>query len=53
MAKDYNSYSFRNKAVDNIQSRSNTANDPEDKKKKKKKKKPTYTTNADGSVKKL
>ena len=48
MAKDYNSYSFRNKAVDNIQSRSNTANDPEDKKKKKKK--TTYTTNDDGSV---
>lgn len=50
MAKDYNSYSFKNRSVDNIQSRSNTANDPEDKKKKKKKTKPTYTTNADGSV---
>ena len=31
MAKDYNSYTFRNKAVDNIQSRTNTANDPDDK----------------------
>ena len=48
MAKDYNSYSFRNKAVDNIQSRSNTANDPKDKKKKKKR--VTRTTNPDGSV---
>lgn len=48
MAKDYNSYSFKNRSVDNIQSRSNTANDPEDKKKKKKK--TTYTTNDDGSV---
>ena len=37
MAKDYNSYAFRNRDVDNIQSRSNTANDPGDKKKKKKK----------------
>ena len=36
MAKDYNSYTFKNKAVDNIQSRSNTANDPDDKKKTKK-----------------
>ena len=49
MAKNYNSYSFNNRAVDNIQSRTNTANDPEDKKKKKKKK-TTYTTNDDGSV---
>ena len=31
MAKDYNSYTFKNKAVDNIQSRINTANDPDDK----------------------
>ena len=31
MAKDYNSYAFKNKAVDNIQSRTNTANDPDDK----------------------
>tara|TARA_Y100001937_G_C7121842_1_gene333007 strand:- start:51 stop:410 length:360 start_codon:yes stop_codon:yes gene_type:complete len=31
MAKDYNSYTFRNKDVDNIQSRTNTANDPDDK----------------------
>lgn len=31
MAKDYNSYTFKNNAVDNIQSRTNTANDPEDK----------------------
>ncbi len=37
MAKDYNSYTFKNKAVDNIQSRTNTANDPDDKKKKKEK----------------
>tara|TARA_R110002020_G_scaffold421695_2_gene630868 strand:+ start:79 stop:714 length:636 start_codon:yes stop_codon:yes gene_type:complete len=36
MAKDYNSYTFKNKAVDNIQSRTNTANDPDDKKKRKK-----------------
>ena len=36
MAKDYNSYTFKNKAVDNIQSRSNTANDPNDKNKTKK-----------------
>lgn len=35
MAKDYNSYSFKNKAVDNIQSRTNTANDPDEKEKKK------------------
>ena len=31
MSKDYNSYTFKNKAVDNIQSRTNTANDPDDK----------------------
>ena len=31
MAKDYDSYTFKNKAVDNIQSRTNTANDPDDK----------------------
>ena len=37
MAKDYNSYTFKNKAVDNIQSRTNTATDPDDKKKSKKK----------------
>jgi len=35
MAKDYNSYSFKNRAVDNIQSRANTANDPDEKEKKK------------------
>jgi len=38
MAKDYNSYSFRNKAVDNIQSRTNTADDPDEKLKKKQEK---------------
>lgn len=48
MAKDYDSYSFKNKAVDNIQSRTNTANDPEEKEKKKKR--VTRTTNSDGSV---
>jgi len=48
MAKDYDSYSFKNRAVDNIQSRSNTANDPEDNKKNKKR--VTRTTNSDGSV---
>jgi len=36
MAKDYNTYTFKNKAVDNIQSRSNMANDLGDKKKTKK-----------------
>tara|TARA_R100000278_G_scaffold77721_2_gene60376 strand:- start:484 stop:1125 length:642 start_codon:yes stop_codon:yes gene_type:complete len=38
MAKDYNSYTFKNKAVDNIQSRTNTANDPDDEKRKQRKK---------------
>lgn len=38
MAKDYDSYSFRNKAVDNIQSRTNTADDPDEKLKKKQEK---------------
>ena len=47
MAKDYNSYTFRNKAVVNIQSRTNTANDPDDKKKNNR---ATRTTNSDGSV---
>lgn len=35
MAKDYDSYTFKNKAIDNIQSRTNTANDPDDKPSKK------------------
>ena len=47
MAKDYNSYTFRNKAVDNIQSRTNTANDPEDKKKRQQRKENRATDRED------